>query len=88
MKYNFYKINERQAAITSELLEKVLLIFWHSGIALYSDGRLSTKPAEGVTERINNVLLSHQHKGHTVTLGNANKFAEHETIASELEAAI
>ena len=51
-------------------------------------GQLPAKHAEGVTEKINNLLRPHKHKCHTVTFDNGKEFAGHETIASELEAAI
>ena len=51
-------------------------------------GQLPAKHAEGVTEKINNLLRLHKHKCHTVIFDNGKEFAGHETIASELEAAI
>jgi len=51
-------------------------------------GQLRNKHTKGVTERINSLLCSHKHKCCTVTFDNGKEFAEHETIASELEADI
>ena len=51
-------------------------------------GQLPAKHADGVTERVNHLLPSHQDKGHTVTFDNGKEFAGHAPIASKLEAAI
>ena len=51
-------------------------------------GQLQAKHAEGVAAKINSLLRPHKHQCHTVTFDNGKEFAEHETIASELEADI
>lgn len=51
-------------------------------------GQVRSKHADGVTAKVNSLLRPHKHKCHTVTFDNGKEFAEHETIAAELEADI
>ncbi len=51
-------------------------------------GLLRSKHSKGVTEKVNSLLRLYKHKCHTVTFDDGKEFAEHETIALELEAAI
>lgn len=44
------------------------------------------KHAPGVTAAVTRLLRPHKHKCHTVTFDNGKEFAEHETIAAELNA--
>jgi len=51
-------------------------------------GQLRSKHSAGVTVKINSLLRPYKHKCHTVTFDNGKEFAQHETIALELEADI
>ncbi|WP_177198190.1 hypothetical protein [Nitrosomonas communis] len=51
MKCNFYKVNKRQAEITSELLEGILATLAELKSRHILAGRLPAKHAEGVTEK-------------------------------------
>lgn len=48
--------------------------------------RVSGKHAPGVTAAVTRLLRPHKRKCHTVTFDNGKEFAEHETIAAELNA--
>ena len=51
-------------------------------------GHVSSKHAEGVTAVITRLLSPHKKNCHTITFDNGKEFAEHESIAAELQASI
>jgi IS30 family transposase len=48
-------------------------------------GHIRSKHAEGVTAVVTRLLKPHKHQCHTITFDNGKEFADHETIAAELE---
>jgi len=51
-------------------------------------GHIRSKHADGVTAVITRLLSPHKDICHTITLDNGKEFAEHESIAAELQAAV
>lgn len=48
----------------------------------------NSKHAKGVAESISRLLKPHIHRCHTITLDNGKEFADHQTIAAHLQAAV
>jgi IS30 family transposase len=51
-------------------------------------GHIHSKHADGVTAVTKRLLIPHKDKCHTITFDNGKEFAEHESIATELQASI
>lgn len=51
-------------------------------------GHIRSKHADGVKAVITRLLIPHKDKCHTITFDNGKEFAEHESIAAELQASI
>ena len=51
-------------------------------------GHIRSKHTDGVTSVTKRLLIPHKDKCHTITFDNGKEFAEHESIATELQVSI